>query len=64
MNVRFSNGDELPIGWHPGQPLSQVENVDLRAAQECPFGPQCYSCRKGLMWHRGFETHVNPPRDG
>jgi len=61
MKMRFANGNKLPIGWHPGEPLADDTSVDLRVAQQCPFGPECYSCSKGLLWHAGFETHVNPP---
>lgn len=60
MNVRFKNGSELPSGWYPGQPVPG-QTVNLSAAQECPFGAECYSCRIGLHWHPGFETHLKPP---
>jgi hypothetical protein len=63
MNVRSANGNELPAGWHPGQPLTG-RSVNLRTAKECPFGPECYSCQKGLQWHPGFETHLKPPANG
>jgi hypothetical protein len=59
MNLRFANGDELPTGWYPGQPLTG-KGVDLHGAEDCPFGPQCHSCRDGLLWNRAFETHLKP----
>ena len=61
MSVRSTNGNELPAGWYPGQPLTG-KIVDLSAAEECPFGPECHSCRDGLLWNRAFETHLKPPR--
>jgi hypothetical protein len=60
MKVRFANWKELPAGWQPGDPVPG-NNVDLRTAHECPFGTECYSCRIGLQWHPGFETHLKPP---
>jgi hypothetical protein len=60
MKVRSTNGSELPADWHPGEPLTG-KNIDLRTAQECPFGPECHSCQIGLYWHSGFETHMKPP---
>ncbi len=56
MNVRLASGNELPAGWHPGQPLLG-KSVDLHAAVDCPFGPDCQPCRDGLTWNPGLETH-------
>jgi hypothetical protein len=62
MKVRASNGNELPIGWHPGQPLTGP-TVELHNAAECPFGPDCHACRDGFEWNRNFDTHVKPRVD-
>jgi len=62
MGVRSVNGSELPIGWHCGQPLTG-KSVDLHGAEECPFGPECHSCRDGLLWNRALETHLKPRVD-
>lgn len=59
MTVRSTNGDKLPPGWRPGQPLTG-RNIELRGAEECPFGPECHSCRDGLQWNRVYETHMKP----
>jgi hypothetical protein len=61
MKVRFANGKELPVDWHPGQPMSAETSVDLSRAAQCPFGPECHSCQIGMVWHAGFETHMKPP---
>jgi hypothetical protein len=60
MNVRVAKGSELPKGWHPGQPLPVGRRTHLRPAQTtgCPFGPQCYSCRNGLLWNPARGRHT------
>jgi hypothetical protein len=60
MKVRLKNGNELPTGWSPGQPLSG-KSVELHDTQQCPFGADCHSCRDGLQWYPAFETHLKPP---
>jgi len=63
MNPRVAKGSELPTGWSPGQPLPAGSEVGAQAAQpatECPFGPQCFSCRKGLQWNAQQGKHVGP----
>lgn len=61
MNSRVAKGSQLPTGWSPGQPLpagSEVGAPTVQPAAECPFGPQCFSCRKGLQWNAEQDKHV------
>jgi len=60
MNVRIANRSQLPVGWHPGEPL-QGQSVNLRGAEVCPLGPECQSCLNGLQWNCGLETHLKRP---
>jgi len=63
MNPRVAKGSELPTGWSPGKPLPAGSEMGAQVAQpatECPFGPQCFSCRKGLQWNAEQDKHVRP----
>ena len=57
MKVRLATGTDLPAGWHPGQPLLG-KSMELEGVEECPFGPDCSSCRSGYQWHRAGGTHI------
>ena len=58
MTIRIAKGSELPNGWRPGLPLPVGRQSRPSTTRECPFGLQCYSCRKGLRWDARRAKHT------
>jgi hypothetical protein len=57
--VRVAKGKQLPQEWQPGQPLNVGELAQAQLQTTvCPFGPQCFSCRKGQQWDAAHGKHI------
>jgi hypothetical protein len=58
-SLRVADGNELPQGWLPGQPLSVGRHARPSGVEKtCPFGAQCYSCRNGMAWDAVIGKHL------